>query len=165
MEALWRGERKCIDPKAGDADLWIEIWEELHSLAARDIEVEVEHVKAHCTKKDKKEWSHFEKFVTDGNETADDLAKAGAVLDEGFMAETRAKTVQQEREKKCMQPCSMRPASTVWWRNGRIVKDSSRSQKERWIFVDKKRENTTGPQYLLKLLANGESDTWEDTML
>ena len=22
-------ERKCIDPKAGDADLWIKIWEEL----------------------------------------------------------------------------------------------------------------------------------------
>ena len=22
-ERLWRGERKCINPKAGDADLWI----------------------------------------------------------------------------------------------------------------------------------------------
>ena len=28
-DGLWGGERKCIDPKAGDADLWIEIWEEL----------------------------------------------------------------------------------------------------------------------------------------
>ena len=28
----WRGRRKCIDPKAGDADLWINIWEELHLL-------------------------------------------------------------------------------------------------------------------------------------
>ena len=28
-DGLWRGERKCITPKAGDADLWIEIWEEL----------------------------------------------------------------------------------------------------------------------------------------
>ena len=28
------------------------IWEDLHSLAARDIFVEVEHVKAHRTKKD-----------------------------------------------------------------------------------------------------------------
>ena len=24
-DGLWRGERKCIDPKAGDADLWIKI--------------------------------------------------------------------------------------------------------------------------------------------
>ena len=30
------------------------IWEELHRLAASDIVVEVEHVKAHRTKKDKK---------------------------------------------------------------------------------------------------------------
>ena len=73
-------------------------WEELHRLAARDIVVEVQHVKAHRTKKDKKEMSQFEKFVTEGNEKADELAKAGAMLDEGFMAETRAKTVQQERE-------------------------------------------------------------------
>ena len=48
--------------------------------------------------KDKREMSHFEKFVTAGNEKADELAKASAVLDEEFMAETRAKTVQQERE-------------------------------------------------------------------
>ena len=26
-DGLWRGERKCIDPKAGDADLWIKLWE------------------------------------------------------------------------------------------------------------------------------------------
>ena len=32
--------------------------------------VEVEHVKAHRTEKDKREMSHFERFVTDGNEKA-----------------------------------------------------------------------------------------------
>ena len=40
-------ERNCIKPRAGDADLWIKIWEELHNLVSRDIVVEVEHVKAH----------------------------------------------------------------------------------------------------------------------
>ena len=78
--------------------MWIEIWEELHSLAARDITVEVEPVKAHRTKKEKKNMSHFEKFVTEGNEKADDLAKAVAMLDEGFMAQARAETMQQDRE-------------------------------------------------------------------
>ena len=53
--------------------------------------VEVEHVKAHRTKKEKKDMSHFEKFVTEGQ-------REGAMLDEGFMAEARAKTMQQERE-------------------------------------------------------------------
>ena len=50
-------------------------------------------------RRSEKEMTQFEKFVTDGNEKADELAKEGAMLDEGFMAHTRAKTtVQQERE-------------------------------------------------------------------
>ena len=47
-------------------------------------------------RKEKKELSRLEKFVTVGNEKADEPAKAGATLDEGFMAEMRAKTVRQE---------------------------------------------------------------------
>ena len=58
----------------------------------------MEQVKAHRTKKNKKEMTHCEKFVTEGNGKADELAKEGAMLDEGFMAEARAKTIQQERE-------------------------------------------------------------------
>ena len=45
--------------------------------------------------------SHFEKFVTEGNEKADDWQKAGGMLDEGFVAEVRAETKQQEREEVC----------------------------------------------------------------
>ena len=101
IDGLRTGERECIKPKAGDADLWIKNWEELHSLAARDITGEVEHVKAHRTKKDKKDMSHFERFVSLDKEKEDELAKAGAMLDEGFMAEARAKTMQQEREEVC----------------------------------------------------------------
>ena len=86
------------EPKAGDSDLCIKIWEQLHHLVSRDIVVEVEHVKAHRTKKDKKEMSQLEKFVTEGNGKVDELAKVGAMLDEGFLAEVRANTVQQERE-------------------------------------------------------------------
>ena len=44
--------------------------------------MEVEHVKAHRRKKEKIEMSHFEKFVTEGTEKADELANAGAILDE-----------------------------------------------------------------------------------
>ena len=98
IDWLWREERRCIDPKAGVADLWIKIWEELHYLVSKENLMEVEHVKAHRTKKDKTYLSDFEKFVTEGNEKADELAKEGAMLDEGNMVETRAKTAQQERE-------------------------------------------------------------------
>ena len=97
IDGLWRGERNCIKPRAGDADLWIKSGKNCTTLS-HEILVEVEHVKAHCTKKDKKYMSQFEKFVAEGNEKADELAKAGAILDKGFMAEARAKTVQQERE-------------------------------------------------------------------
>ena len=97
VDGLWKGENICVDPKEGDADLWITIWAEFQLLASREISEEVEHV-MHRTKKDKKETSHPNKFVTEGNEEADDLAKAGAMLDEGIIAEARAKPVQQERE-------------------------------------------------------------------
>ena len=73
----------------------------------------MEHVKAHRTKKDKKDMSHFEKFVTEGNKKADELAKTGAMFDEGFMAGARAKTMQQEREEVCVQPCSTQSVFTV----------------------------------------------------
>ena len=58
----------------------------------------VEHVKAHRTKKEKKDMSHFERFVTEGNEKADELEKEGALLDEGLRWEARPKAMQQERE-------------------------------------------------------------------
>ena len=37
INGLRRGERECIKPRAGDADLWIKIWEDLHLLAAREM--------------------------------------------------------------------------------------------------------------------------------
>ena len=105
------------------------IWKELHLLMSKEILVEVEHVKAHRAEKDKHDMMQFEKFVADGDGKGDELAKEGAMLDEGFMAKTRAKTVQQERE-ECTQLCSSKPAFTAWWRNGKIVQKSSRSQKK-----------------------------------
>ena len=52
---LWRGERKCLDPKGGDVDVRITNCEELNLLGSKESLVEVEHVKAHRTKKDKNE--------------------------------------------------------------------------------------------------------------
>ena len=78
--------------------MWIKIWKELHRLAARDVAVEVDHVEAHRTKKEKREMSRLEEFVAEGNEKADGLAKEGAMLDEGFMTEARAETMKQGRE-------------------------------------------------------------------
>ena len=41
-------------PKAGHADLWIKIWEELQHLTSKELLVEVEHVEAHRTEKVRK---------------------------------------------------------------------------------------------------------------
>ena len=68
VDGLWRGERKCIDPEAGDADLWKNLGRVAAFLTSKGISMEVEHVKAHRTEKDKKETRKFVKFVTDGNE-------------------------------------------------------------------------------------------------
>ena len=50
---LRKGETECMKPRAGDADLWITCSEHVHELAKRGIFGEVEHVKAHRTKKEK----------------------------------------------------------------------------------------------------------------
>ena len=87
--------KECIKPRAGDADMWITTWDELHEVVRRGILVEVAHVKAHRTKQEKEKMKKIEWFVTEGNGKADELAKAGAMLDEGFTAEVRADTIKQ----------------------------------------------------------------------
>ena len=54
IDGLRKGEEECIKSRAGDADLWLKIWEELDELVKRGISVDVAHVKAHRTKKAKK---------------------------------------------------------------------------------------------------------------
>ena len=74
------------------------IREEPHELVKRGILVEVARVKAHRTKKEQEKMTQYERFVTEGNEKADELVKAGAMLGEGFLAEVRAA---KEGERKC----------------------------------------------------------------
>ena len=78
IDGIRRPEKECIKPRAGDADLWFKIWEELQELVKLGILVEATQVKAHRTKKEKAKMTKFERFVTEGNEKADELAKAGA---------------------------------------------------------------------------------------
>ena len=78
-------------------DVWyskgrVSIWEELHKFRQQDMLIEVEHVKAHRTEKETQQLSLFEKFFTEGNEKADELAKEGAMLDGGVVAQARART-------------------------------------------------------------------------
>ena len=134
-----KGEKDCITPRAGDAELWIKLWEELHELVKRGILVEVEQVKAHRTKKGKEKMTQFERLVTEGNEKADELAKARAMLDEGFMAEGRAKTMQQEREEVyvALQYAASFHCLVEEWKD---CEDLQAKPKEKWIFVDQKSE-------------------------
>ena len=77
------------------------------------------------------------RFVTEGNDKADELAKAGAMLDEGFMAEVRADIMKQERERRCTQPCNTQPVFTVQWNNGRTVKSLGQSRKKSGVLLTK----------------------------
>ena len=103
--------------------------------------VELEHVKAHRTKKEKTDTSQFERFVTEGNEKADEMAKAGAMLDEGCMAEVRAETMQQEREEvyAALQYAASIHCLVEEWKDCEELKPKP---KEKWILVDKKSEET-----------------------
>ena len=58
----------------------------------------MQHLNAHRIKNEKEKMTKLARFVTEDDEKAYELAKAGAMLDEGFMAEARAETMRQERE-------------------------------------------------------------------
>ena len=134
-------ERKNVSSQEREMQiLWIKIWEELHGLVERGLLVEVEHVKAHRTKKEKKSMVQFEKFVTEGNEKADELAKAGAMLDEGHMAEAIAETMQQEREEVCaaLQCAASFHCLVEQWKDCEELRPKP---KEKLVFVEKKSEN------------------------
>ena len=84
-------------------------------------------------KKEKEDMSHFEKFVvTEGNEKAEDLTKTVAMVDEGFMAEARVETMQQEREGgvRSFAVCSQQRKD---------CEELKPKPKEKWIFVDQKK--------------------------
>ena len=70
IDGLWRGERKCIDPKAGGADLCRKIGKNCTFQSQKKRKWKWSMQRRTPKKKDKKEMSHSGKFVTDGNEKA-----------------------------------------------------------------------------------------------
>ena len=99
IDELRTREMKYIDPKSKTSDLWTLIFREtLHRFHPERKLVEVEHVKAHRSKKEMQQMTLFERFITECNEKADELTKDGAMLDGREVVQTRANTVQQRRE-------------------------------------------------------------------
>ena len=64
-----RGEDGCIGPKQKDADMW-DFWELFEDRASKDCNLDVNHVKANRTEKEKK-------MVMKGNAKTDELASEG----------------------------------------------------------------------------------------
>ena len=72
----------------------------------------------------------LERFVTEGNEKADELAKAGAMLDEGLVAEARAEAMKQEWTElyEVLQHAASFHCLLEEWKE--FVMNSSRSRKK-----------------------------------
>ena len=142
IDGLWRGERKCIDPKVGDADLWKKSGKHCTCQSRQKIQWKSEHVKAHRTKKYKKYMSHFEIFL---------LMAMGKWMSWQRQERCWTKASWRKREqrqcssseKRFLQPCSMQPVFAVWWKHGRTVKSSSRSQNKSGFSWTRKRGDET----------------------
>ena len=118
------------------------------------------------------------------------MANEGAMLDEGFMAEARANTMQQEREElyAALQHAASFHCLVEGWKGCKELKPTP---KEMWTFVEQKREETkhrtewcaeankyrcmrcgkgskymkmsgkcTGPKYLSENLGNATASLW-----
>ena len=112
----------------------------------------MEHVKA--PQKEKKDTSYFEKFVTEGNEKADELAKEGALYFEKFVTEGNEKADELAKEGALLDKGFMADAraETMQWQHAAsfhcLVEERKDCQelkptpKEKWTFVDQQREET-----------------------
>ena len=120
---------RCIGPKAKDADLWILTWEELHRVHQEGILAEVKLVKAHRSKTQTQQMSLFEvSLLKEGMRRRRRAGKRGCWTEEIWR---RLELAQSSRkEKGCTQRCNMWPAFIVWWRTGKTVKNSNKSQKK-----------------------------------
>ena len=81
----------------------------------------------------KEQTTKFERFATEGNQKADELAKAGAMLDEGFMVEARAEAMKQEREEVyvALQYAASFHCSVEEWKDCEEIKPKP---KEQWVY-------------------------------
>ena len=72
--------------------------------------------------------SPFERFINEGNEKADELAKEGTMLDGGDMAQVRASTASR-KEKMFTQDCNIQLAFT--W-------EDCEDPQRKWFVVNKR---------------------------
>ena len=75
--------------------------------------------------------SLFESFITEGNDKADELAKEGAMMDGGGMAQIRASTVQKECEEvhAALQHAASFHCLVEEWKDCKELKPLKPSQK------------------------------------
>ena len=78
--------------------------------------------------------SLFVKFTTEGNEKADELAMGRAMLDGGWMAQTRANSILKERS-----ACSIAKRSqlSLFCGGTKDCEDLKPEPKQKWIFVER----------------------------
>ena len=100
IDGLLRGAMKCNGSKAKDVDLWIFIREEVRRVHQAGTLLDVEHVKAHRSKKRKPHMSLFGKW-----------SLKPVMLDGGEMTQIRAGTVQR-KERRFTRRCSAQLAFT-----------------------------------------------------
>ena len=102
--------------------------------------MDVEHVKKRAAPRRKCSKCRSSKSSSlKTNETTDELAREGAMMDGGVMAQVRASTVQQEREDVCaaLQYAASLHCLVEGWRDGEELKPKP---KEKWTLVNKKGE-------------------------
>ena len=91
--------------------------------------VEVDHVKAHRTKKEKQETPQFERFVTEGNEKADELAKAGGNVGRRLQGGSESK-VNVARKRRGVCSCSQLSLFSGKWRDREELKPKPKEKVE-----------------------------------
>ena len=95
LSGFHRGGKKCIDPKAREAGLRIQMLEEIVKIREQEMRSDEKHVEAYRTPKERVTMTCFTMFVK-----KDPLTKKGGDLHGGATTTIKATTVKQERTKQ-----------------------------------------------------------------
>ena len=79
IDGLRKGEKECLKPRAGDAVLCTKNWEIITWSGRKRHFGRCGACEGAPHEERKENMSQFERFVTEGNEKADELARAGAM--------------------------------------------------------------------------------------
>ena len=98
--------------------------------------LEAKHVESYLSKKKKQEMMLFERFNTEGDERADELANDRQMVGLKRDRQNSRATTQTCNKETFVRHCGLQPAFVIWWWNWHDCEKPKPKHNEKWICTE-----------------------------